>query len=283
LLEGRTFNDGDVDSRLPVAIVNAAFARRQFGGESPVGRHFRTVDPSGKNAGPWRTIVGVVSTVRMLGPFNNPGVDDTGFYVPFYSSPTGPATPRPFVSQFATVVVKPRGTQPADALATTLRKAVAKADPNLPLYFVGTPQSQAEVFVAQNRIIAVMFTLFGGVAVVLASVGIYGVMSFSVNQRRLEFGVRMALGAHDGRILAMVLKQGIVQLAIGLTIGVGLALALATALGSGIQNTLFGVRPSDPPTYAAVIGVVTVVALVATLVPARRATRVDPMIALRAE
>ena len=128
-----------------------------------------------------------------------------------------------------------------------------------------------------------MFTLFGGIAVVLASVGIYGVMSFSVNQRRLEFGVRMALGAHDGRILAMVLKQGIVQLAIGLTIGVGLALALATALGSGIQNTLFGVRPSDPPTYAAVVGVVTVVALVATLVPARRATRVDPMIALRAE
>ena len=278
-----TFNDGDVDSRLPVAIVNAAFARRQFGGESPIGRHFRTVDPGGRNAGPWRTIVGVVSTVRMLGPFNNPGVDDTGFYVPFYSSPTGPATPGPFVSQFATVVVKPRGTQPADALATTLRKAVAKADPNLPLYFVGTPQSQAEVFVAQNRIIAIMFTLFGGIAVVLASVGIYGVMSFSVNQRRLEFGVRMALGAHDGRILAMVLKQGIVQLAIGLTIGVGLALALATALGSGIQNTLFGVRPSDPPTYAAVVGVVTVVALVATLVPARRATRVDPMIALRAE
>jgi putative ABC transport system permease protein len=283
LLEGRTFNDNDADSRLPVAIVNAALARRQFGGESPIGRHFRTVDASGRNPGPWRTIVGVVSTVRMLGPFNNPGVDDTGFYVPFYATPTGPALPAPFVSQFATVVVKPRGAQPADALATTLRKAVAKADPNLPLYFVGTPQSQAEVFVAQNRIIAIMFTLFGGVAVVLASVGIYGVMSFSVNQRRLEFGVRMALGAHDSRILAMVLKQGIAQLAIGLTVGVGLALALATALGSGIQNTLFGVSPSDPPTYAAVIGLITTVSLVATLVPARRATRVDPMIALRAE
>jgi putative ABC transport system permease protein len=241
------------------------------------------VDASGRNPGPWRTIVGVVSTVRMLGPFNNPGVDDTGFYVPFYATPTGPALPAPFVSQFATVVVKPRGAQPADALATTLRKAVAKADPNLPLYFVGTPQSQAEVFVAQNRIIAIMFTLFGGVAVVLASLGIYGVMSFSVNQRRLEFGVRMALGAHDSRILAMVLKQGIAQLAIGLTVGVGLALALATALGSGIQNTLFGVSPSDPPTYAAVIGLITTVSLVATLVPARRATRVDPMIALRAE
>jgi putative ABC transport system permease protein len=283
LLEGRTFNDNDLDSRLPVAIVNAAMAHRHFGDESPIGRHFRTIDASGRNPGPWRTIVGVVSTVRMLGPFNNPGVDDTGFYVPFYSTATGPAQPTPFVSQFATVVVKPRGTQPPDALATTLRKAVAKADPNLPLYFVGTPRSQADVFVAQNRIIAIMFTLFGIVAVVLASVGIYGVMSFTVNQRRLEFGVRMALGAHDGRILAMVLTQGVVQLAIGLAVGVGLALGLATALGSGIQNTLFGVSPSDPATYAAVVGLVTLVTLVATLVPARRATRVDPMIALRAE
>ena len=94
LLEGRTFNDNDLDSRQPVAIVNAAFARRQFGNESAVGRHFRTVDQSGRNPGPWRTIVGVVSTVRMLGPFNNPGVDDTGFYVPFYASPTGTCSAR---------------------------------------------------------------------------------------------------------------------------------------------------------------------------------------------
>jgi predicted permease len=283
LSEGRTFNDNDLDARLPVAIVNAAFARKHFGNESPLGRHFRTVDASGRNAGPWRTIVGVVSTVRMLGPFNNPGVDDSGYYVPFYSVPSGPAQPTPFISQFATVVVKPRPGVQAASLAVALRRAVGKADPNLPLYFVGTPESQAEVFIAQNRIIAIMFTLFGGVAVVLAAVGIYGVMSFSVNQRRQEFGVRMALGARDTRILAMVLRQGAWQLAIGLAIGLALALGLAVVGGAGIQNVLFGVSARDPLIYGAVAGLVTIVAFAATLVPARRATRVDPMIALRAE
>ena len=108
-------------------------------------------------------------------------------------------------------------------------------------------------------------------------------MSFSVNQRRQEFGVRMALGAHYSRILRMVLRQGAVQLALGLVLGVGLALALATAGGRRIQNILFGVSARDPLTYATVIAVITSVSFLATLVPARRATRVDPMIALRAE
>jgi len=139
------------------------------------------------------------------------------------------------------------------------------------------------VFVAQNRIIAAMFSIFGAVAVVLASVGIYGVMSFSVNQRRQEFGVRMALGAHDGTILGMVLRQGVLQIAVGLMLGLAIALAIGTVAGAGIQNTLFGVSARDPLTYASVTLLVTLVSLVATLVPARRATRVDPMIALRAE
>jgi putative ABC transport system permease protein len=203
--------------------------------------------------------------------------------VPFYSTATGPALPAPFVSQFATVVLKPHPGQPAEALASVLRREVSKADPNLPLYFVGTPKNQADVFVAQNRIIATMFTIFGAVAVVLASVGIYGVMSFSVNQRTQEFGVRMALGANDARILGMVLKQGVAQIAIGLTLGLAFALAIAIVAGNGIQNTLFGVSARDPLTYGAVVGLVTLVSLVATLVPASRATRVDPMIALRAE
>jgi putative ABC transport system permease protein len=283
LLAGRTFTDDDLDARLPVTIVNAAFARKHFGNESASGRRFRTVNANGTLPGPWRTIVGVVSNVRMLGPFNNPGVDDTGFYVPFYSAATGPAATAPFVSQFATVVVKPRTGQRADTLANALRREVNKADSNLPLYFVGTPKSQIDVFVAQNRIIATMFSIFGAVAVVLASVGIYGVMSFSVNQRTQEFGVRMALGADDRRILGMVLRQGVVQIALGLMLGLGFALAIATVAGGGIQNTLFGVSARDPLTYSAVAGLVAIVSLVATLVPARRATRVDPMIALRAE
>ena len=283
LLEGRTFALDDLDSRQPIAIVNAAFARKHYGNESALGRRFRTIGNNGEQPGPWRTIVGVVSTIRMMPPFNAPNVDESGFYVPFFSSPVGPVQQAPVASQFATVVAKPRSGQRADALGVTLRRQVAKVDPNLPLYFVGTPKAQLDGFVAQNRIIATMFSIFGVVAMVLASVGMYGVMSFSVNQRRQEFGVRMALGAHYSRIMKMVVRQGAVQLAIGLALGLGLALLLARLAGSGIQNILFGVSATDPATYASVFALITVVSLVATLVPARRATRVDPMIALRSE
>jgi predicted permease len=285
LLEGRTFTEDDLDARQPVAIVNAVFAQKHFGNESAIGRRFRTASADGNvaQAGPWRMIVGVVSTVRMLGPFNQPGVDESGFYVPFYASPAGPLQTAPSYSQFSTILLKPRGGERADAMAVPLRRLVNSVDPNLPLYFVGTPQVQIEGFVAQNRIIATMFTIFGAVAVILASVGMYGVMSFSVNQRRQEFGIRMALGAQYGRILSMVLRQGVLQLAIGLGLGLGLALTLGTIAAAGIQGALFGVTGRDPLTYAAVGTLVTVVSLVATMVPARRATRVDPMIALRAE
>jgi predicted permease len=283
LLEGRTFTDDDLDARLPVAVVNTAFARKHFGAESPLGRRFRTFDPQTKQEGPWRTIVGVVSTVRMLGPFTNPGLDDSGFYVPFYSTATGPALPEPLASQFATVAIRPRPGQRADSLAAALRREVAKIDPNLPLYFIGTPRSQQDSFVAQNRIIATMFTIFGAIAVVLASVGIYGLMSFSVNQRAPEFGVRMALGADQRRILGMVLRQGSIQVGAGLVLGMLLTLGLATLGATAIRNTLFGVDPRDPMVYASVFAVIAIVSLVATLVPARRATRVDPMVALHAE
>jgi putative ABC transport system permease protein len=283
LVEGRGFADDDLDSKQPIAIVNAAFARKLFGTDTPVGRRFRSSDPNGQHAGSWRTIVGVVTTIRMLGPFNNPGLDDSGYYVPFYATPVGPAAATPNASQFATVVVKPRGGQRAESIINTLRHNVASADPNLPLYFIGTPKVNVDAFIAANRIIATMFSIFGGIAILLASVGIYGVMSFAVNQRTQEFGVRMALGADTPRILRMVLKQGSVQIGLGLFVGVGLSLGIAILAGSGIQTVLFGVTARDPLTYSVVVGLVAVVSLVATLVPARRATRVDPMIALRAE
>ena len=283
LIEGRSFAEDDLDTRLPVAIANAAFARKHYGKESALGRRFRTIDFGSQEPGPWRTVVGVVTTIRMQGPFNIPNVDDAGFYVPFYANPTGPAQPEPAVSQFATVVVMPRGGQRAEALATPLRQVVTRIDPNLPLYFVDTPKNQLEGFTAQNRVIATMFSIFGIVAVVLASVGIYGVMSFSVSQRTQEFGVHMALGADRVRILGMVVRQGSVQVAWGVALGLGLALALATAGRDAIANILFGVNPRDPLTFAVVLLLVATVSLVATLVPARRATRVDPLIALRAE
>jgi ABC-type antimicrobial peptide transport system permease subunit len=219
----------------------------------------------------------------MLGPFNNPGVDEAGFYVPYYASPFGPLQTDPSVSQFATVVVRPRPGQTVDSVAGVLRREVVKADPNLPLYFVGTPASQIDTFVAPNRIIATMFTIFGIVAVVLASVGIYGVMSFSVNQRTAEFGLRMALGANAMRILGGVLKTGAWQVGIGLTAGLGLSYLLTSLLATGIQGTLVGVSEHDAVTFWGVGAVVLAVSLLATLVPARRAMRVDPIVALRAD
>jgi hypothetical protein len=267
-----------------VAIVNAAFARKHFGGESAVGRRFRTGDGSGPY-GHWRTIVGVVTTVRMMPPFNNPNVDESGYYVPFYTSPFGPV-PQPETpagNQFATVIVRPHPGQRPDALVNTLRREINKLDPNLPLYFAGTPKQNIDGFITPNRIITTMFSLFGLIAVVLAAVGIYGVMSFSVNRRTQEFGVRMALGANHGQILGMVLKQGARQVALGLLLGLGLALGLAALGGAAISNTLFNVSARDPLTYTLVVVLIAVVSLVAILVPGQRAARVDPMVALRTE
>jgi predicted permease len=283
ILEGRDFALDDTDAKQPVAIVNAPFAKKHFGNSSALGRRFRTVGNNGQLFGSWRTIVGVVSNLRMQAPFNIPNVDDTGFYVPYFASVFGPAQPGPISQQFATVIVRPRGQVSAGSVAPALQREVNKVDPNLPLYFVGTPRDNQDTFLAQNRIIATLFSIFGGVAVVMASIGLYGVMSFSVNQRTQEFGIRMALGADHRRILQMVLRQGAVQLLLGLALGLGLALSIGTAFAAGISNALFQISPRDPLTYSAVALLLTVVSLIATLGPARRATRVDPMIALRAE
>ena len=282
LREGRDFTLDDTDLKQPVAVVNAFFAKKYFGTGSAIGRRFRTVGNNGQLFGAWRTIVGVVSDVRMLGPFNNPNVDEAGFYVPLYSTVFGPAA-KPVAQQFTTIVVKPRGVAAA-TFANNLRRIVQRVDFNLPLYFVGTAAENIDSFLGQNRIIAGMFTAFGLVAMVLAAVGLYGVMSFSVNQRTSEFGIRMALGADAAKILFMVLRQGSLQLALGLFLGLGLAQLLAKLGGQGIVNALSGmISPHDPATYLFVALLLGAVSLVATLVPARRATRVDPMIALRAE
>ncbi len=283
ILEGRDFNADDSDQKQPVAIVNAAFAKKHFSGESAIGRRFRTVANNGVLFSPWRTIIGVAPDLRMAGPFNNPNIDDTGFYLPFASSIVGPTPEQPAISQFATVIARPRGGQRAESLADPLRREVAKVDGNLPLYFIETPAGGQNSFIAQNRIIAIMVGVFGVVAVILASVGLYGVMSFSVNQRTQEFGVRMALGASDTRILGMVLQQGGWQIGLGLAGGLGIAFLLGTFGRAQLQNFFFNTSPTDPLTYGAVALLLTLVSLCAAIIPARRATRVDPMTALRAE
>jgi ABC-type antimicrobial peptide transport system permease subunit len=210
-------------------------------------------------------------------------VDETGFYVPFYSSPSGPSPEPLFVNQFATVVVRPRGGLRPETLVNALRREVAKVDSNLPLYFVDTPQRNIAGFVSQNRIIAFMFSLFGLVAMVIAAVGIYGVMSFSVSQRTQELGVRMALGADARRILRLVMTQGSILTGVGMALGLGITLGLVTLAGDGIRSVLFGVSAREPGIYLVVVAVIGLVSLFASFVPARRATRVDPMVALRAE
>ncbi|SDS66040.1 ABC transporter permease [Opitutus sp. GAS368] len=283
LIEGRYLTEEDSEQKMPVAVVNATFAKKHFNGQA-LGRRFRTINQNGTQPGPWRQVVGVVTDVRMAGPFNNKS-DGTGFYVPFFDTAFGPAAATPQAQQFGTALIRPRGGQRPEALAAAVQNIVNKVDPNLPLYFVGTPKSAIDTFLSQNRLVAVMFAVFGAIAVLLASVGLYGVMSFSVNQRSQEFGVRMALGADAARILRMVLRQGVWQIGIGLSLGLLLTLPAALLAGDAIINalTLFQITPSDPLTYVSVSLLIIVVSLFATLVPARRATRVDPMVALRAE
>ncbi|MDB6170657.1 MAG: permease [Verrucomicrobia bacterium] len=282
LLEGRDFTMADNDLRQPVAVVNSAFARKHFGTESPLGRRFRPVGNNGTLFDQWRTIVGVVSDVRMLGPFNTKN-DNTGYYIPFTATVYGDGKPVINGFQFATVVIRQRGDARPESFAPALRTAVNRVDPNLPLYFVATPKTNLDGFLGQNRIVAVMFAVFGAVAVVLASAGLYGVTSFAVNQRTQEFGIRMALGADQSSILRMVLRQGAWQLGLGLVLGLGLTLVVSIAAETGINNFLFQISPRDPLTYLAVGALLAAVSFLATLIPARRATRVDPMIALRAE
>jgi predicted permease len=271
--EGRDFTIDDSDAKQPVAIVNASFARKHWSNQSALGHQLRIFNP-GKEQ-PWRTIIGVVPDTLMQGPFDQQA-DAAGFYMPLLGA--SPAT------QFATVLVRPRAGQRADTLGPILSKAVAELDSNLPTYFPGTPAQFHNDILSGNRVIATLFTIFGIVAFILSGVGLYGVMSFSVNQRRQEFGIRMALGADAKRIFRMVMKQGAWQLAIGLILGTGAAaLLLGVLAAAALQNILFKVKPLDPTIYLLVSGLLALVAALSCFVPARRATRVNPMVALRTE
>jgi predicted permease len=273
MLEGRDFTIDDVDSKQPVAIVNSSFARKYWGNQSAIGHQVRIFNPGQPQ--PWRTIVGVVPDTLMQGPFDQQ-TESAGFYMPLLG-----ASPAP---QFCTILVRPRAGQRADTLGPALSRAVAELDSNLPTYFAGTPGRFHNEILSANRIIATLFTIFGIVAFILSAVGLYGVMSFSVNQRRQEFGIRMALGADAARIFRMVMKQGAWQLAIGLVLGAGgIALLLGVIAAAALKNILFKVNALDPTIYFAVAGLLALVAAISCFVPARRATRVDPVAALRYE
>jgi len=273
ILEGRDFTADDSDIKQPVAIVNTSFARKYWGNQSPLGHKVRIFNPAQPQL--WRTIVGVVPDLLMQGPFDQQ-TESAGFYMPLLGA--SPAT------QFCTILVRPRGGQRAETLGPALSKAVAEIDSNLPTYFAGTPARLHNEILNGNRVVATLFTIFGIVAFILSAVGLYGVMSFSVNQRTQEFGIRMALGADARCIFRMVMTQGAWQLAIGLVLGAGgIALLLGVVARAALKVILFKVNALDPSIYFAVAGLLTLVAAASCFVPARRATRVDPMIALRYE
>jgi len=268
ILAGRDFGTQDTAVGLPVVIVNRSFAAREWPGQEPLGRQIRLASDPGEAARPWRTVVGVVGDAQMSSLGGGDPVGPAGFYLPF---------PQDCPARLS-VIIRPRQGTPT-AFTGSLQSLLGELDRDLPLYFV----LSLDESLAKSRFFANMFgTLFGifGVsALLLASVGIYGVISFSVNQRRQEIGIRMALGARKKTILGLILGRGMVQLAAGL----GFGLLLAWPAASLIAAALVGVDAHDPLTFGTVATVLTLVAFLACWIPARRAAGTDPLVAIRAD
>ncbi|MFT3828539.1 MAG: ADOP family duplicated permease [Opitutaceae bacterium] len=282
LMEGRDFSADDSDVAQPVAIVNASFARRHFPGRSALGRSFRPLNANPAIVEPWRVIVGIVSDVRMLSPFES-RLDNSGYYVPFTAAVPGDGQPHRAGLKFATIVLRPRAGASPESLEPVLRRVVGTIDPDMPIYYTGTPRSQLDGFLSQTRLTTGISTIVGALAICLAAAGLYGVTAYTVNRRQREFGIRFALGASRRQVLEPVLRQAACSVGIGLALGLPLAYAATAAAGAFLGDYLHGVNALDPTVYLSVAALLAAVAFVASCIPARRATRVDPMIVLRAE
>ena len=265
LLSGRLFNQFDTKDAPRIALINETMAKRHWPGESPLGRKF-TLKRGGRDVrgGTPLEVVGVVTDQRQDGLEKAPRPE---FFMPYAQSPTGSII----------FVVRTKG-EPA-ALLQSLKARIWASDKTQPFYAVTTMDQLLTDSLKARRFHLSLLGVFAALALALAAIGIYGVMSFTTGQRTYEIGVRMALGAQTNDIIKLVVGQGVTLTLLGLGLGLVASLALTRLLASW----LYGVSATDPATFAAIALLLTVVALLACYVPARRATKVDPMIALRYE
>jgi putative ABC transport system permease protein len=282
LVEGRYFTDQDREGSPRVAIIDEMMAARFSPNASAVGKRIRLgggQPPNGMAPPPWMQIVGVVKHLRYYGPNETARVE---LYRPFFQlpipidSPLAQGQPVTFPRSASLAV---RGAGDPTALTTSIRNAVHEIDPDQPISGVQTMNEIVASTISPQKFATWMLGLFAATALVLAALGIYGVMAYSVTQRTHEIGIRMALGANRGDVLKMIVGQGM-KLTL---LGVGIGLVGSFLITRAMSTLLFGVKATDPVTYGGVALLLAGVALLSCLLPARRATKVDPMIALRYE
>ncbi len=262
LVQGRLFTDADDEQAAPVVIVSQSFARQFFPGEDAVGRRIR--QPGRNGFGPWMPIVGVVRDVK------TEALDTTD----------RPTLYRPMLQAASlSMTLLVRGSGAPAALGSAIAREVHAADPELPLYGVRSMDAAMAETVSQRRFAMDLLLLFAVTATLLSAIGVYGVIAFSVAQRRHEIGIRMALGARPGDVQRLLLTQG-ARLALA---GVGIGLAGAFLLTGALSALLYDVSPRDPLTFGGIAALLTAVALLASYLPARGASRLDPIQALRSE
>ncbi|HYL72624.1 MAG TPA: ABC transporter permease [Bryobacteraceae bacterium] len=266
LLEGRYLADSDTDHSPFVAVVNRAMARQYFGNDSPLGKRFQW-GALPENQQPWHEIVGVVGDMKQNLDTDSPAEA----YIPYRQADS--ILPVFFMSVVLRTANDPR------TLAAGLRSAVHDLDPNQPLVRIRTMEENIATSVSAPRFRTTLLGIFAVSALLLSIIGLYGVMTYSVNQRIPEIGIRVTLGAQRSEIVGLVLGQGLRLALIGIALGIGGAFGLSRILA----GFLFGVGATDALTYVAVAGLLLLVAMLACYIPARRAMQVDPMIALRYE
>jgi predicted permease len=262
LLRGRLFEERDTADKERVILVDGFMAAQLWPGQDPLGKRVRLGDS--RSDAPWRTVVGVVGRVKQYGLDSDPRI---ALYIPHAQSG----------ARALYVAVKSGGDSPG--LAAAIRTAIRELDPDLPVYRLQPMRHWVEQSMARHRFAMLLLSLFALLALTLATIGVYGVMSYLVGQGTREIGIRLALGATEGQVLALVLRQGLAVALVGAAGG----LLAALALGRVIQGLLFEVRAHDPLTFVVMALALAAVALVASYLPARRAARTDPMASLRAE